>query len=119
MHSKLVKESCTCDICKKNRSKVYFCKWPNCVHSNRMLCKKCGIFTHDADDEDDKDNTQHEFDLTSNYIEEVSFNKLLTKKQRLMSEQSVMTKDIIKLIDEKNKLIHSLKQENKINEQKK
>jgi len=56
-----------CNVCTKHQENLYVCQFHQCPQKNRVVCKKCGKFTHDEDDDD----YTHAFDVNSNWVQKV------------------------------------------------
>eukprot|EP01083_Nonionella_stella_P260236 887587_1 len=54
-----------CGICNRNKPHLYVCNFNQCPQSKRILCVRCGNFSHGDE------GYYHEFDINADYMEEV------------------------------------------------
>eukprot|EP01084_Bolivina_argentea_P006299 11935_1 len=99
--SSLADEIYKCSVCRKSKSKLYICKFSDCDQLGRILCERCGSFTHD-------DEGNHMFEKNSDHIHEISKDLGLniqndTKNQSIVEQKVKDIHYMVKLMeDEKN-----------------
>eukprot|EP01084_Bolivina_argentea_P176931 306078_1 len=100
----LVEEMRRCGICKKNKHHLYFCEYDGCDQAQRLLCERCGDFTHPWDPNDPDESCDHKFDTSEDHIKQ---------EQLQLSLNTQNDVDIKKHVKEIHYMVKSMEEEKK------